>query len=104
MQVGVLKRLETRSVGVASNEVERSQDERWAEMPKDEYLDQIHTRLRNWRQQIQECGDEAGLERKYDRIMHLLTSYQRLGAGAWAEEHAALQTACSDMEQALTHR
>ncbi len=73
-------------------------------MPKDEYLNQIHTRLRNWRQQIREYGGDARLAEKYERIIHLLTSYQRLGAGAWAEEHAALQTACSDMEQALTGR
>ena len=70
-------------------------------MPKDEYLNQIHYRLRNWRQQIHQSGGATELEEKYEFIIHLMTSYQRLGAGAWAEEQAALQSACSDMEQAL---
>ena len=70
-------------------------------MAKDEYLNQVHFRLRNWRHQIHQSGGATDLEQKYNRIIDLLTSYQRLGAGAWSEEQAALQTACSEMEQAL---
>ena len=49
-----------------SKETERPLQAEATEMPKDEYLNQIHYRLRNWRQQIHQTGGATELEEKYD--------------------------------------
>lgn len=69
-------------------------------MPKEEYLDSLTAKMRNWRKRIDATQDNE-LGQKYEEVVDLLTSYERMGAGAWSQEERALDQACSELEQAL---
>jgi hypothetical protein len=72
-------------------------------MPKEEYLDTLTTKMRRWRERIDE-GHDSELEGKYERVIGLITMYERLGACAWREEERALDQACSQLEDALSRQ
>jgi hypothetical protein len=69
-------------------------------MPKEEYLDALTTKMQSWRERLgSDQNSEVG--EKYEQVVDLLTSYERMGAGAWREEERALNEACSELELAI---
>ena len=72
-------------------------------MPKDEYLDTLTTKMRRWRERIDK-GQDSEIETKYERVIDLITMYERMGACAWREEERELDQACSQLEEALAQQ
>lgn len=72
-------------------------------MAKDEYLETLITKMRRWRECINE-GQNGELEAKYERVVALITMYERMGACAWREEERALDQACAQLEAALSEQ
>ncbi|MDA0206694.1 MAG: hypothetical protein O3A53_08710 [Acidobacteria bacterium] len=58
-------------------------------MPKEEYLDALTAKMRLWRERLG-SNEDPEIGEKYEQVVHLLTGYQRMGAGAWREEERAL--------------
>jgi hypothetical protein len=69
-------------------------------MPKEEYLDALTTKMRSWRERLG-SDQNPEVDAKFEQVVDLLTSYERMGAGAWREEQRALNEACSELEQAF---
>lgn len=72
-------------------------------MAKEEYLQTLTAKLHRWRKCIDD-GQSAELEAKYERVMSLVTMYERMGACAWREEERALDQACAQFEAALSQQ
>ena len=70
-------------------------------MAKDEYLQTLTAKLYRWRKCIDE-GKHVEIEAQYERVMDLVTMYERMGACAWREEERALDQACAQLEDALS--
>jgi hypothetical protein len=69
-------------------------------MPKEEYLDALTAKMQSWRERLG-ADDNPEVGQKYEQVVDLLTSYERMGAGAWREEERALNEACTELEQAF---
>jgi hypothetical protein len=70
-------------------------------MAKDEYLETLTTKMRRWRERIDQ-GQDGELNEKYERVVTLITMYERMGACAWREEERELDQACAQIEDALS--
>ena len=69
-------------------------------MPKEEYLDALTTKMQSWRECLG-ADDNPEVGQKYAQVVGLLSAYERMGAGAWREEERALNEACTVLEQAI---
>lgn len=69
-------------------------------MPKEEYLDALTTKMRSWRERLG-SDENPEVDAKFEQVVDLLAAYERMGAGAWREEERALNEACTELEQAF---